>query len=92
MLISCSRSPDNYLVAVTNNYFESLQNVCIGNIAIADSLLTRQTSVQVTIPKGNHIFSTLTASGLQIKTDLSLRGDRQNVTLAVNEYGKVMKF
>jgi pectate lyase len=89
-MINCSQEYDNYAVHIKNNYFESLYDIHIDSEKLADTLSVNNV-VETIITQGRHSFSTKTASGLFLQTDLHITGENQNIKLTINENGKLIK-
>jgi hypothetical protein len=90
LTINCSQEHDNYAVSIKNNYFESLYDVYIDSEKLTDTLSVNNV-VETIIMQGHHSFSTKTASGLFLQTDLYLKGEKQNIKLTIDENGKLVK-
>lgn len=87
-LNSCSKNIDYYRFTIENDYFESLYQTKVGNV-LFDTILVNKTTPVTIINKGSYDFTTQTASGSILKSNVIFRADRQNVKLIVNKYGKL---
>jgi hypothetical protein len=88
--ISCTEDIGNYTVVVENAYFETLYNVRIDNVNLADALQVNEITNAIIIEKGTFLFSAETASDLLLQTDLSVKGDEEKLYLTVNKQGKLL--
>ncbi|OJV37324.1 MAG: hypothetical protein BGO29_06000 [Bacteroidales bacterium 36-12] len=89
-MTSCSDNTENYYISITNNYFEPLYDIQIGNIQF-DFLLVNQTSTIKLIDKGYYEFSCVTESNLLLTAKIDLKGSVDKVRLVVDESGRLSK-
>jgi hypothetical protein len=85
----CTKEPERYALTIRNGYFETLYRPKVGAVQLADTLNTGEATPEAAVERGSYVFSVETASGLQLSTDLELKGEAQKVGLLVNEQGKL---
>lgn len=82
-------TPDSYDISIDNQYFESIDSVCIDSQKVYNDIPRNQTITILNVQYGKHIFQVYTHSALILTSDLILNGSNSNVRLVVNEKGAI---
>lgn len=82
-------TPDDYKISVSNQYFESIDSVCIDYQKVLNDIPRNQIAIISKVQSGKHTFQVYTHSGLILTSDLILNGSNNNIGIIVNEKGMV---
>ena len=91
VLSSCEKEvfePQVYAVKVNNYYFERIDSVKLFTHELF-SLEINHSSREITLIKGNYLFSFISASGLRFDANLMIQGLRESLQITVTSKGEI---
>jgi hypothetical protein len=89
-VFACNKDtlPEIYSVSIQNNYFEALNSIYFDKQYV-DTLKEGKTSQTIRLKKQTYSFTCKTLSSLKLSATINLQGNKENLTIIVNQNGKI---